>query len=328
MGADHASIISEDLPGAALQVVCDVSETAARRVADANAAQDFATDPFATISRKDVDAVLIASPDPTHASLTLAALDLHKPVLCEKPLAVTAKDCLSVIEAECEIGRQLVQVGFMRRFDRSYVEVKSTLLTGQIGNAVMMHNFHRNVSAPANFSGLMAITNSAPHEFDAARYVLDTEIAAISAFEPRVANDGASNPVVIVMEAVNGQLVTVEVNNNASYGYDVRGELVGTQGSVTLAGHPAARIDKNLVSGTRYAEDWRPRFREAYRLQNKAWITSIATGRPAGEAANAWDGYCATVIAQAGATALTSGKKTKVELAERPTLYSKVGVAP
>ena len=220
------------MPGATLQVICDASQPIAQRVAEANAAIDVSTDPVATISRDDVDAVLIASPDPTHAELTLACLAHRKPVLCEKPLAQTADEALSVVEAECTLKHQLVQVGFMRRFDPSYRDMITALRTGRIGAAVMMHNFHRNVAAPESFDGLMAVTNSAPHEFDIVRYVLDTDVVSVSAYEPSVEMDGVGKPVVMVVETMDGQLVTIEVNNNARYGYDVRAELVGTNGSV------------------------------------------------------------------------------------------------
>ena len=72
MGGDHARIIAGDLPGATLQVVCDASEDRTRSVGEACGATDIATDPLASISRNDVDAVLIASPDDTHAALTIA----------------------------------------------------------------------------------------------------------------------------------------------------------------------------------------------------------------------------------------------------------------
>ncbi|NNE87473.1 MAG: Gfo/Idh/MocA family oxidoreductase [Silicimonas sp.] len=320
MGSDHARVIAEDIPGATLQVICDVSEGAARKVADACGAADVASDGQAVIARDDIDAVLIASPDGTHAELTLAALALGKPVLCEKPLAVTTGECLRVLKAESEHGAQLVQVGFMRRFDPSYVKMRDTLRAGTLGPAVMMHNFHRNVKAPRGFTGQMAITNSAPHEFDAIRFVLDADVTAISAFEP--ATEGlAGKPVVMVMETSAGQLVTVEVNNNAAYGYDVRGELVGTKGSVSLGRSVSATLDAALASSTEYAKDWRPRFADAYRLQNKAWIHTILTGTLAADASNAWDGYCATAIAEAGVQALATGQKTPVELVKRPELY-------
>lgn len=327
MGADHAAIFAQELRGSALQVVCDISDVTARQVADVCGAIDVSTDAIATIKRDDVDAVVVASPDPTHADLTLRALELRKPVLCEKPLATTATKSLAVVDAESAIGTQLVQVGFMRRFDPSYVEMKTTLLDGQIGSAVMMHNFHRNVTAPVGFSGLMAITNSAPHEFDVVRYVLETEVAAISAFEPALEVEGTCKPVVLILELTSGQLVTIEVNNEANYGYDVRGELIGTKGSISLANPSLIRTDRQLQSGTSYAADWRPRFREAYRLQNNAWLRSIETGVPTTGAANAWDGYCAAAIAEAGTAALSSGKKVAVEIAKKPSLYSEIEVA-
>lgn len=327
MGADHAKIFSEDVPGAELKVVCDADVGTARRVADAYGASDASIDAHGTIDRVDVDAIVIASPDETHSELTLKAIEKGKAVLCEKPLSPSIDECLTVLEAENKIGKQLIQIGFMRRFDPAYVNMKAELSSGRVGDAIMMHNFHRNVTAPAGFNGMMAISNSAPHEFDAIRFVLDAEIVAISAFEPALDNQGACKPVVLVLETSKGQLVTVEVNNNASYGYDVKGELVGTDGSISLAWQPPTRTDKGLISGLGYPEDWRPRFYEAYVLQDKAWINAIQTGTPAIHASNAWDGYCASAIAQCGVNALKSGLKTQIELISPPELYSKFGEA-
>lgn len=322
MGADHARIIAEDLPGTVLQVVCDTSEARAREVAKATGAVDIAVDPDEVIRRADVDAVLIASPDETHAPLTLAALELGKPVLCEKPLAPASADCLKVIDAELKAKKQLVHLGFMRRFDPSYAAMKQALADGTIGSAIMMHNVHRNVQAPANFTGQMAITNSAPHEFDIARFMLGTDYAAVSVFQPKgVDPTKTGSPVFIVLETVDGQLVNIEINNNAAYGYDVRGELVGEKGAVSLNAAPPLRIDVDLTSMTAYAADWRPRFADAYRLQNKAWIHSIETGTPSPVAANAWDGYCSSLVAEAGIRALQEGRKVTVKIAEKPTLY-------
>ena len=91
MGADHARIIAGDVPGARLQVLCDADETRARRIGEATGAADIATDPVATIARDDVDAVLIASPDDTHAPLTIAALEAGKHVICDaRPLCCAA----------------------------------------------------------------------------------------------------------------------------------------------------------------------------------------------------------------------------------------------
>lgn len=320
MGADHARIIAEDLPDGDLRVVCDADEDRARAVGEANGAADIMTDPMALIARADIDAVLVASPDDTHADMTRAAIEAGKPVLCEKPLAPTSADCICVIEAETKTGQQLVQTGFMRRFDEPCLALKAARDSGMIGRAVMMHNFHRNVAAPDWFTGQMAISNSAPHEFDIARFVLGTDYTAITAFQG--VSRGAIAPVVMVLETTDGQLVTIEVNNNATYGYDVRGELVGEKGSVDLGTPGQATFNTGLKAATRYPEDWRPRFADAYRRQNKAWLKGILVGAPDPDAADAWDGYCATLTAEAGVTSLETGSRVRIEAAGMPQLYA------
>ena len=320
MGADHARIIAEDLPDADLRVVCDADKNRARKVGETNGAADIVTDPMALIARADIDAVLVASPDDTHADLTLAAIEAGKPVLCEKPLAPTSADCLRVITAEVKTGKQLVQTGFMRRFDPSYVDMKAALDSGVLGPAVMMHNFHRNVAAPDWFTGQMAISNSAPHEFDVARFVLGTDYTSITAFQG--AGTDAIAPVIMVLETAGGQLVSIEVNNNATYGYDVRGELVGEKGSVDLGTPVHARYNTGLQSARRYAQDWRPRFADAYRRQNKAWVKGILAGELDPDAADAWDGYCATTMAEAGVKSLETGSRVTIKAVEMPHLYA------
>ena len=209
MGGDHARIFAEDLSGVVLQVVCDADAARARRIADACGAADVAADPHAVIARPDVDAVLIASPDHTHAGLSLDCIRAGKPVLCEKPLSQSSRECLDVMEAENRRGRRLVQVGFMRRFDQSYAEMKAVLAAGSIGRALMMHNFHRNVETPAaDFTADMAITNSAPHEFDIGRFVLATEYASVCAFQPKRSGDRVA-PVLLVLDTQDGQIVSI-----------------------------------------------------------------------------------------------------------------------
>jgi myo-inositol 2-dehydrogenase/D-chiro-inositol 1-dehydrogenase len=322
MGEDHARIIAQDLPGVTLQVICDASRTRAREVADRYGALDATVDPMLTLSRADVDAVIIASPDDTHAVLSMAAINAGKPALCEKPLSPSPEDCLAIIDKEISLGRQFVQLGFMRRFDSSYREMKNALLSGVIGRAVMMHNFHRNVEAPTNFSGQMAISNSAPHEFDVVRHVLDTEYSAISVFQPSRGSPGSVGaPVFMVLETRDGHLVNIEINNNAHYGYDVRGELVGEQGSVQLAAPIHTRLNTAFQAVERYAADWRPRFADAYRLQDKAFVEFVKTGCFPAHAATAWDGYCAAVVAQAGVQALTEGHRVTLRPMDIPSLY-------
>jgi myo-inositol 2-dehydrogenase/D-chiro-inositol 1-dehydrogenase len=320
MGADHARIIASELPGAELRWICDADEARARSVADATGARHVSKDPLATIAAADVDAVLIASPDHTHAALTLACLRARKPALCEKPLAPDPAECLGVLQAESALGKQLVQVGYMRRFDPPYVEMKARSTQRGIGAPIMMHNFHRNVSAPPHFTGQMAITNSAPHEFDIARFVLGAEYSSVCAFQPsRSAPGQGIGPVFMVLRTGAGQLVNIEVNNNAGYGYDVRCELVCEHGSIALRAPVHTETHLNLGATTDYAPDWRPRFEQAYRLQDLAWLRSIESGVPAG--ASAWDGYVASHTAERAVEALQGGREVEIRYAEMPAVY-------
>ncbi len=322
MGEDHARIVSNDLPGATLQVVCDKDAARAKRTADAFGAKDVSDDPEATLARADVDAVIVASPDFTHAPLSRACIALRKPVLCEKPLSQSSVECLEVIAAEQEAGRRFVQLGFMRRFDQAYGEMREALTSGKLGRALMMHNFHRNVETPAaDFTGAMAITNSAPHEFDVVRHVLGTEFTAISAYQPK-RSDARVAPVFMVLETADNQLVTIEVNNNASYGYDIRAELVGEVGAIAMNNVAYTRTDTKLASSTRYETDWRGRYHEAYVQQNRAFLRFVETGDFPLVGSDCWDGYCAAIVAEAGAKALATGLKQPVIKIAKPASYA------
>ncbi len=322
MGADHARIVAEDLPGAALRVVCDRDGDLARSIAGMHGACDASTDAESTIIRDDVDAVIVASPDCTHVHLSLSCIEAGKRVLCEKPLSQSADECLRVMRAEAATGARHVMLGFMRRFDRSYVEMKSALAEGRIGRGLMMHNFHRNMEIPnAEFTGAMAITNSAPHEFDAARHVLGCEYASISAWQPKRSDDLVA-PVVMVLETKAGQLVTIEINNNAAYGYDVRAELVGEVGSISMNNVVYTRTDMERVSSKAYAPDWRDRYADAYRCQDRAFLDFVTTGVFPKAAADAWDGYAAARVAEIGVRALEADCKCAVEMIAKPELYA------
>jgi myo-inositol 2-dehydrogenase/D-chiro-inositol 1-dehydrogenase len=320
MGADHAEIFSNDVPGITLQAICDADHQRARGVAELTGTKDVVDNPHALINNPLVDAVVIAAPDRFHAELTLAAIAAGKPVLCEKPLSQDMAECCAVLSAEEMRGKKLVQIGFMRRFDPSYTELKSLLSRGDLGRALMFHCFHRNVSPAYDFRAEMAISNSAPHEFDIARWMLESDVVSISAFQPPAGGETA--PVFMVLQTQAGQLITIEVNISAAYGYDVRGEVIGEKGSAFLRSPVLSDVNLDLKQTIRYAPDWRPRFRDAYRLQNQAWIKSIVYDQP-NIGATAWDGYCSTAIAVAGVRALHEGKMVPVEMIHKPDFYDR-----
>lgn len=320
MGGDHALTLAGFVQGAVPVAISDVDADRAEAVASLARIKRIHTDARALIEDPGVDAVLIASPDATHEGLVLACLTAGKPVLCEKPLAPTVEGCLRILEAETAIGKRLIQVGFMRRFDPGYLAMQSALKSGQVGAPLLMHCVHRNASAPDWFDSGMLISNSAVHEIDVARWLLDDEFASATVFGRRTpGSSDLVDPQFIVLESQQGILVDIEVFVNARYGYDVRAELVCSNGTLTLAPRPPVQIRSSGQEIARFADDWRAHFSAAYRHQLQAWVNSIQTGVPTG--ASAWDGYAATRTAAACWEASQSGQTAGINLQGRPKLY-------
>jgi len=312
MGAEHLRLLREETAGVQVTAICDADpDRAARLAEDAS----FFADPMALIASDTVDAVVIASPDATHAGLALACLAAGKHALCEKPLATSAAEALQVVDAEVALGRRLLQIGYMRRFDPAYVEMKRVAGGGGIGSPVLLHNVHRNAAAPDWFTGPMAVTNSFVHEIDISRWLLGSDL--VSAI---VHSAPGGDPLLITMETDKGEIVSTEVFMNAHYGYHVHAQLVGRTGTVQMAQPSATVTNSGLHHRHEWPENWVPRFRDAYRVQMTAWVRSVASGIPAG--ASAWDGYVATAVAEQVVTALQTGIKAKLFLGARPALYA------
>ncbi|PZS13547.1 MAG: inositol 2-dehydrogenase [Pseudonocardiales bacterium] len=320
MGAEHARLLSHAVSGSEVSAVFDV-DTQRAETAAASSDSRVLDDPMVLIKDDAVDAVLIASSDDTHEQFVLACLAAGKPVLCEKPLAPDVDGCLRILQAESDAGRQLVSVGFMRRYDPGYGELKDALRGGALGRALLMHCVHRNSAAPGQSSATL-ISGSAVHEIDTARWLLDEELLTVTVHRPRAsAGSGAmQDPMLLVFASASGVLVDVEVFLNAAYGYDVRCEVVGEAGTVLLDS-PAPTSRRVAGQFTRaLPADWRSRFAEAYRLELQDWVDGIAAAEPV-RGASAWDGYVATEVAGAGIRAFGTGGRQDVVLRDKPALY-------
>jgi myo-inositol 2-dehydrogenase / D-chiro-inositol 1-dehydrogenase len=223
MGQEHIRRLA-GIAGAEVVAVSDVNAEQAKRVAETAGARAF-SEGHDLIGSPAVEAVLIASPGPTHEEFTLACIAAGKPVLCEKPLAPTIDACLRVLAAEVASERRLVQVGFMRRYDSGFRAMKETLDGGQIGRALLLHCRHRNASTPPDFTSDMMITDSVVHDIDVTRWLLGQEIVAATVFKPRPSSkapEGLQDPQLVVLETAEGVLVDVESFVNCQFGYDIR----------------------------------------------------------------------------------------------------------
>lgn len=316
MGSDHVRTLTSSVPAARVTRVFDMDSARAQVVAGpagasaSGSAEELISDP-------EVDAVVVASPDFTHADLVLACFAATKPVLCEKPLAATVAEARRVLDAELALDRRLVQVGFMRRYDPGFVALREAIGDGELGVVRLVHAVHRNASSATSTDDSGLVTGSMVHELDTVPWLLDDELVAIRVESPVVG--GFRDPQLATLWTRGGVMASVEVFVNAGYGYDVRCEVVGTRGSGSL--EPAATVSTRVagVHGRRVRDDFVAHFADAYRLELGAWVRSVLDGTPEGP--SSWDGYVASVAAQAGVDSLASGAAEPVDPGPRPALF-------
>jgi myo-inositol 2-dehydrogenase/D-chiro-inositol 1-dehydrogenase len=249
MGSLHVRLLASDVVGAELVAVADVELERAAALAREVGLDGVHGDGLELIAEPDVEAVVVASSPETHEVLVLACLDAGKPVLCEKPLATSAEAGRRIVEAEAAGGRRLVDVGFMRRYDDGYRDLKRRLDDGEIGAPLVVHCVHRNADIPPSFDQRLALTDSVVHEVDVARWLLGEEIAAVTVVAGRPtrnAPSGVRDPQVVLLETAGGVLVDVESFLRAQYGYDVRCEVPGGDRDACA---PAAGGDPHGVRG-------------------------------------------------------------------------------
>lgn len=319
MGSDHARILSSSVAGAELAGVFDVDREGAAALASETGARVLA-DAAALIGDDGIDAIIVCSPDPTHRELALACIAAGKPALVEKPLASTIEGAVEVMKAEMAHGKRLIQVGFTRRFDPGYLDMKATLASDRLGLPLFLHCIHRNAVGPDYLTSDLVIASSAGHEFDIARFLLEDEIVSATVASPRASRLAPNRqPQFILLETAKGVVVDIEVFVDCIYGYDVRAELVCEKGTVSLSPSPATSIRHAGHDGFDTPPDWRDRFRHAYRAQLQGWVDAIQ-GKP-NHGASTWDGYRAMKVTDACLSAWRSGNKTAVPVEECPAFY-------
>ncbi len=322
IGVYHARRLASQISGAQVTAVFDVATERAAAVAKevgAVAHRSWTE----LVEATEVEAVLIASPGPLHAEQVLACIAAGKPVLCEKPLATTGEDCLKVIAAEVAFGRRLVQVGFMRRYDRAYRVVKAAIDDGNSGQPLLAHMVHRNASVPDSFTSDMSMTDSVIHEIDTIRWLFGQEVVTTTVVASKPSPQTAGrlrDPQLVLLELADGAVVDVEVFVNCQYGYDVRCEIVGSTGTVSMDNPSTTSLLRNGQRIETVPTDWRVRFDTAYQDELQEWVNGLTAGTADGP--SSWDGYAAAVVANSAVSALADGARTEVTLVDRPGLYT------
>ncbi len=322
MGQAHIERIHTVIAGGRVVAVSDVDPARAAEVADRIGGASFDTS-AELIDSPDVDAVMICSYGPAHEVDVLACITAGKPVLCEKPLTPTAAAALRIMEAEQAYGRRLVTVGFMRRFDPSYNEMKDLLDSGELGETLMVHCAHRNPTVPEHYTWDMAINDTAIHEVDTMRWLLGEEFVSARVDTPKKTSlrfPHLQDPLVLILTSASGVRVDDEIFVNCQFGYDIRCEAVAERGTVSLSDQNLTSVRTGFTAVNKITRDHNDRFRGAFVAEVQEWISAVGRGEHTG--ATAWDGYAAACVCDAGVKALTEHGAVAVQQIERPAFYA------
>jgi len=156
----------------------DLQESRLRALAPSHPQTAFVRDPGAVFERKDVDAVVIATPTQTHFRLTRAALAAGKDVLCEKPLTLAATDSRRLV-AMARSRRRILMVGHVFLFNPGILWLKNYLDSGGVGRILYVHATRTNLG-PIR-SDVNAAFDLASHDISIVNFLLGSLPLAVNA---------------------------------------------------------------------------------------------------------------------------------------------------
>ncbi|MBM7652130.1 Gfo/Idh/MocA family protein [Neobacillus cucumis] len=325
IGREHINRITNKLAGGKIVAVTDVNQESAKQTVEMYQLDAVVySDDQALIADENVDAVIVTSWGPAHEATVVAAVEAGKYVFCEKPLATTAEGCMRIVEAEIKQGKKLVQVGFMRRYDSGYVQLKQAIDNNAIGAPLMIHAAHRNPTVGGNYVTEMAVVDTLIHEIDVLHWLVNDDYKSVQVVFPRktkYSHEKLHDPQLFTIETNGGIVMNVEVFVNCKYGYDIQCEVVGEDGIARLPEFSSIVMRKDEKLSTSILNDWKYRFMDAYNVEIQDFIDSVTKkGEPQGP--TSWDGYIAAVTADACVKAQQTGEKEAITLNERPAFYS------
>ncbi len=310
MGRGHALYLSDYVNGGKVVAIYDANVDTAEKVAQevfkkTKVLPKVYKELSMILEDKSVKAVIIASPDHLHAVHLEQAVNAGKDVLCEKPLASREKDARKVAKL-VRNSKSIVGIGFMRRFDRPYLELKKAIASGKYGKVLQIRCTSRNVSSPTATTAML-LTNVAVHEIDIIRWLLEEEIVSVGvnfAKTTSKANPNLSDPISVNCHTESGVLATIDICANSTYGYEVGMEVITENGSLVIENLGQLNIAHNFKLPSRKGgtlhKDWMGRFESAYIAELKAFVNSLQKRKLDKNFATVEDGLAASIACGLG----------------------------
>ena len=287
MGQIHARHLAS-LPEAHLVAVTSHRPEAAREIASQYNARPYVHyDDF--FADRELRAVVIASATHEHIAHIKAAAAAGLAIFCEKPLALRLEDTDEVLSAVAKAGVPL-QVGYMRRFDPAFIEAKRHIESGVIGRPLTFKAVSRDPQLPTAEAEESLVRGNlfidlGVHDFDMARWLMGQKVRQVHAvggalvYRHLAETGGVDNGLVSLVFA-DGSLAGVELSRNATYGYDVRTEVLGSEGALIIGGLQQTPLSVLTRAGvTHDVFPWFPeRFAAAYLAEIRHFVRCVIAG--------------------------------------------------
>jgi myo-inositol 2-dehydrogenase / D-chiro-inositol 1-dehydrogenase len=317
IGRIHGGNVAAN-PRAKLAAIADPDATAAASAAEAFGAGVASID--AIMADRTIGAVLICTPTFTHADLIEQAAKVGKAVFCEKPVDLNAgriESCLKVVKAA---GATLM-IGFNRRFDPSFADVKRRIDAGEAGNVELVTILSRDPGPPPvsyieGSGGLFR--DMMIHDLDLARFLLGEEPVEVHAVgaclvDPEIGKAGDVDTAAVLLKTASGRIAQISNSRRATYGYDQRIEVHGSKGLIAAGNRHATTVTRASEAG--YVSDpalhfFLERYAEAYRAELDAFVSAVLDGKPA--APSGEDGLRTQRLADAATQSAQSGQTVKL----------------
>lgn len=289
IGSFHGETVARRLVDAELVAIADPAPGAAAGLAEKLDVESAYTDVADFLRHPDLDAVIIATPARFHTNILVQAAEAGKAIFCEKPMALTLEDADRAIAAARAAGVPL-QVGFNRRWDQAFAEGRAAIDAGKIGTPQLLRSLTRDPGPfgadPERIPLWTIFYETLIHDFDTLLWLnagarpVEVYAAGDALVRPDARDKGFLDTAVVTIRFDNGSIAVAEANFSALYGYDIRGEVFGSGGMVTMG--DVRRSSMTLFDKTGTSNDtWRrdtDHFIHGYTAQLAAFAGAVRRG--------------------------------------------------
>ncbi|MBB4226498.1 MULTISPECIES: Gfo/Idh/MocA family oxidoreductase [Rhizobium] len=322
IGSFHGESVAKRLVDAELVAIADPAPGAAAKLADKLGVDASYTDVAAMLAQPGLDAVIIATPARFHTNVLVQAAEAGKAIFCEKPMALTLEDADRGIAAAKAAGVPL-QVGFNRRWDQAFSEGRAAIDAGKVGAPQLIRSLTRDPGPfgadPDKIPLWTIFYETLIHDFDTLLWLnpganpVEVFAMADALVRPDAREKGFLDTAVVNIRFDNGSIAVAEANFCAMYGYDIRGEVFGSGGMVTMGDVRRSSMtlfDKDGVSNDTWRRDT-DHFVQGYTAQLASFVNAVRE-RKIGDQPTGIDARNALAIALAAIESVS--KKQPVRL--------------